>query len=50
VLQTLPLTKAERAHRLEVLLDELDIAYVLIRRRISFQAASVEGPRSLDAW
>jgi lipopolysaccharide export system ATP-binding protein len=28
ILQTLPLTKREREHRLELLLDELDIAYV----------------------
>src|SRR5262249_60001056 len=28
VLETLPLTKQERDHQLEVLLDELDIAYV----------------------
>ena len=44
VLQTLPLTKAERAHRLEVLLDELDIAYV--RHTKAYQLSGGERRRT----
>ena len=44
VLQTLPLTKAEREHRLELLLSELDIAYV--RHTTAYQLSGGERRRT----
>jgi lipopolysaccharide export system ATP-binding protein len=44
VLQTLALTKAEREHRLELLLDELDIAYV--RHTKAYQLSGGERRRT----
>ncbi len=44
VLQTLPLTKPEREHRLEVLLKELDIAYV--RHTKAYQLSGGERRRT----
>jgi len=44
VLQTLPLTRAERDHRLEVLLSELDIAYV--RHTKAYQLSGGERRRT----
>ncbi len=44
VLQTLPLTKREREHRLEILLDELDIAYV--RHTKAYQLSGGERRRT----
>lgn len=44
VLETLPLSKAEREHRLEVLLDELDIAYV--RHTRAYQLSGGERRRT----
>jgi lipopolysaccharide export system ATP-binding protein len=44
VLQTLPLTKREREHKLEVLLDELDITYV--RHTKAYQLSGGERRRT----
>jgi lipopolysaccharide export system ATP-binding protein len=44
VLQTLPLSRAERDHRLEVLLSELDIAYV--RHTTAYQLSGGERRRT----
>ena len=44
VLQTLPLSRADRQHRLEVLLDELDIAYV--RHTRAYQLSGGERRRT----
>jgi lipopolysaccharide export system ATP-binding protein len=44
VLETLPLTKKQREHRLEVLLDELDIAYV--RHTKAYQLSGGERRRT----
>jgi lipopolysaccharide export system ATP-binding protein len=44
VLETLPITKKERDHRLEVLLDELDIAYV--RHTKAYQLSGGERRRT----
>jgi lipopolysaccharide export system ATP-binding protein len=44
VLQTLPLTQGERQHRLELLLDELDIAYV--RHTKAYQLSGGERRRT----
>jgi lipopolysaccharide export system ATP-binding protein len=44
VLETLPLTKQQREHRLEVLLDELDIAYV--RHTRAYQLSGGERRRT----
>jgi lipopolysaccharide export system ATP-binding protein len=44
VLQTLPITKAQRDHRLEVLLSELDIAYV--RHTKAYQLSGGERRRT----
>ena len=44
VLETLPLTKAEREHRLELLLSELDIAYV--RHTKAYQLSGGERRRT----